>query len=347
MNKRTEKRQNLAQLLAVLRRYGPLTQARIKEYCGLQASTVSYLVNDLKGVGLIRTVGQELQEGKVGKPGNVICLNNEHASFLGLYVEDDWIDAYRIGIDGSTLSSAHVEFDGQSVKEAVISAVAANLEQFSQIRGVGIAIKGIVRRDGTIKSGWRHGSGTAKSFWNFTGLQDALAQNFPDIPIIVENDANCAAELYHYNVRREQKNLVLYLLNQIPFGIGCGLLLNGSIYRGSTGAAGEIFEKNAKFVEYVDLLKRGEATAERFLPAMLPHMLETVYLLDPECIVLAGSYFNDLTSDELEKLKTLWDGIPVPVVIAGGDARLNPAKGAALLVTDKYIEATIEEVMQG
>ena len=43
MNKRTEKRQNLAQLLAVLRRYGPLTQARIKEYCGLQASTVKQL----------------------------------------------------------------------------------------------------------------------------------------------------------------------------------------------------------------------------------------------------------------------------------------------------------------
>ena len=347
MNKRTEKRQNLAQLLAVLRRYGPLTQARIKEYCELQASTVSYLVNDLKSVDLIRTVGQELQEGKVGKPGNVICLNNEHASFLGLYVEDDWIDTYRIGIDGTTLSAAHVDFDGQSVKEAVISAVASELEQFPQIKGVGIAIKGIVRRDGTIKSGWRHGSGTEKSFWNFTGLQEALTQAFPHIPMIVENDANCAAELYHYNVRREQKDLVLYLLNQIPFGIGCGLLLNGAIYRGSAGAAGEIFEKGAKFIEYADQLKRGEASAEQFLPAIIPHMMETAYLLDPECIVLAGSYLNDRTPEELEKLKTLWDSVPVPVVIAGGDARLDPAKGAALLVTDKYIEATIEEVMQG
>lgn len=347
MNKRTEKRQNLAQLLAVLRRYGPLTQARIKEYCGLQASTVSYLVNDLKSVDLIRTVGQEFQEGKVGKPGNVICLNNERASFLGLYVEDEWIDTYRIGIDGTTLSAAHVEFDGQSVKEAVVSAVAGELEQFPQLKGVGIAIKGIVRRDGTIQSGWRRGTGEAKSFWNFTGLREALEQTFPHIPIIIENDANCAAELYHYNVRGEQKNLVLYLLNQIPFGIGCGLILNGAIYRGNTGAAGEIFEKDAKFIGYADQLKRGEATAERFLPAMLPHILETAYLLDPECVVLAGSYLNDRTPDELEKLKTLWDNVPVPVVIAAGEDRLDPAKGAAHLVTDKYIEATIEEVMQG
>ena len=41
-------------------------------------------------------------------------------------------------------------------------------------------------------------------------------------------------------------------------------------------------------------------------------MMETAYLLDPECIVLAGSYLNDRTPEELEKLKTLWDSVPVP-----------------------------------
>ena len=347
MNKRTEKRQNLAQLLAVLRRYGPLTQARIKEYCGLQASTVSYLMNDLKRVGLTRVAGQELQEGKVGKPGNVMQLDNERASFLGLYVEDTWIDVYRIGIDGTTQETRHVEFDGASVKDAVIGAVETELSAYPQIQGAGIAIKGIVYNDGTIKSGWRRGRGDEKSFWNFTGLSAALGQAFPNIPVVVENDANCAAELYHYNVRREQKNLVLYLLNQIPFGIGCGLILNDAIYRGRSGAAGEIFEKDAKFLKCADDLQRGNATVEQFLPAILPHMNETAYLLEPECIVLAGSYLNKLSERELKSLEPLWDGMPVPVVVAGGEEHLNPAKGAALLVTDKFIETIIEEVMRG
>ena len=170
---------------------------------------------------------------------------------------------------------------------------------------------------------------------------------FPNIPVVVENDANCAAELYHYNVRREQKNLVLYLLNQIPFGIGCGLILNDAIYRGRSGAAGEIFEKDAKFLKCADDLQRGNATVEQFLPAILPHMMETAYLLEPECIVLAGSYLNKLSERELKSLEPLWDGMPVPVVVAGGEEHLNPAKGAALLVTDKFIETIIEEVMRG
>ena len=76
-------------------------------------------------------------------------------------------------------------------------------------------------------------------------------------------------------------------------------------------------------------------------------MMETAYLLEPECIVLAGSYLNKLSERELKSLEPLWDGMPVPVVVAGGEEHLNPAKGAALLVTDKFIETIIEEVMRG
>ena len=92
MNKRNEKKQNLTMIIEMLRRYGAMTQARLKEYCGLQASTVSYLVSDLKQYGVIKDSGAEIQQQpKIGKPGNVIELDNNDSQFLGMYVED-WVD---------------------------------------------------------------------------------------------------------------------------------------------------------------------------------------------------------------------------------------------------------------
>ena len=40
------------------------------------------------------------------------------------------------------------------------------------------------------------------------------------------------------------ENVVLYVLNDIPFGIGCGLIMDGNLYRGKQGAAGEFFLKS-------------------------------------------------------------------------------------------------------
>ena len=62
MNKRMEKKQNLIRIITMFRRHGGLTQARLKEFTGLQASTVSYLVGDLKRSGILLDNGQEQWE---------------------------------------------------------------------------------------------------------------------------------------------------------------------------------------------------------------------------------------------------------------------------------------------
>jgi glucokinase len=58
------------------------------------------------------------------------------------------------------------------------------------------------------------------------------------LPVFVDNDANCAALAEAYDGERMvTRDIVMFTVGT---GIGGGIVLNGRIYRGATGAAGEI-----------------------------------------------------------------------------------------------------------
>jgi predicted NBD/HSP70 family sugar kinase len=59
-----------------------------------------------------------------------------------------------------------------------------------------------------------------------------------DVPVLVDNDVNTLAAAERlYGVGRD---LSSYIVVTIGRGIGCGIIVEGSIYRGSGGGAGEI-----------------------------------------------------------------------------------------------------------
>ena len=344
MNKRNEKKQNLTQVIEMLRRYGSMTQARLKDYCGLQASTVSYLVSALKQSGIIRDSGIENQQHRIGKPGNLIELDNNAAQFLGMYVEDTCIDTYLIGIDGKTIREERFPIGDDPVKKAVIRCVREKLDEAPQISGVGIAIKAIVYKDGTIRSAPRRGSGHRN--WSFAGLQSELQMTYPRIPVIVENDANCAAELYNYMCKREKKDIVLYLMNRDPFGIGCGLLLDGKVYRGAHGAAGEVYSEGSRFSKLAEKEMGNHDFLTEILETLKPYVTRTAAFLDPECFVFTGSCMNGFGPECEEIMNGTTESTGIPVIAESGDV-LNPAKGAALLVIDKFVFNLVNEVAMG
>jgi glucokinase len=68
-------------------------------------------------------------------------------------------------------------------------------------------------------------------------LRDLMQERI-GLPVFVDNDANVAALAEHlYGAGRGAQNVVLLTIGT---GIGGGLVLNGEVYRGSTGAAAEL-----------------------------------------------------------------------------------------------------------
>ena len=75
-------------------------------------------------------------------------------------------------------------------------------------------------------------------------LRDRLEQRF-GLPVALENDANGAAVAEHrLGAGRGSRHMVLLTLGT---GIGGGLILNGELYRGAIGAAGELGHMTIKF----------------------------------------------------------------------------------------------------
>lgn len=72
--------------------------------------------------------------------------------------------------------------------------------------------------------------------WHNIHVADEMQKRL-DIPVIVDNDANVAAlGEYRYGAGKGCRNMLMVTLGT---GVGGGLILNGEVYRGAAGGAGE------------------------------------------------------------------------------------------------------------
>lgn len=115
--------------------------------------------------------------------------------------------------------------------EQVINEWKTNSGQSRRIDGLGIGVAGLV--DGR--------KGLLKEATNFPGWRDVpLAAKMGEklgIPVSMDNDANVAAlGEYAFGAGRGAEHMMMVTLGT---GVGGGLILEGKIYRGVWGAAGE------------------------------------------------------------------------------------------------------------
>ncbi len=101
------------------------------------------------------------------------------------------------------------------------------------IIGAGLALGGIVNgRKGEVY--WPQRQNNSYIYISVP-FKKYLEEKFK-LPIYIENDANASAWAEYRENYKEYKNLI-YMFS----GVGCGIIINGSLYRGKQGAAGELF----------------------------------------------------------------------------------------------------------
>lgn len=101
-----------------------------------------------------------------------------------------------------------------------------------ELLGIGVSLAAIMdRKNGRIKTWPNH------PLWNGFPIFEYLAKKFP-VPIVIEDDANCGL-LGEYAVM-DTENIKHLVYICIGTGVGCGLMLNGALYTGENGFAGEL-----------------------------------------------------------------------------------------------------------
>ncbi|WP_127848782.1 ROK family protein [Lacticaseibacillus hulanensis] len=149
--------------------------------------------------------------------------------------------AFDIG--GTSIKYGVVTADGQIAEHASVATAqdratnVANLEkvvadyrQQYDIGGIGVSVPGIVDRDGYMITG-----GALPEFYEFP--LGATLRAATHLPVHVENDANAAAIAERW--LGAAQGVDDYVCIVLGTGIGGGIVINGKVYRGAHGMAGE------------------------------------------------------------------------------------------------------------
>ncbi len=125
------------------------------------------------------------------------------------------------------------DFIGPDPLIAAITEVVKELKaDFPDVVGIGIGVPGAV----DYKTGVTYNLTNVRG-WSDVPLRDKLAEK-TGLPTVLDNDANCMAFAeWKFGAGQGFHNVVCVTLGT---GVGGGLILNDSLYRGSTSAAGEI-----------------------------------------------------------------------------------------------------------
>ena len=154
--------------------------------------------------------------------------------WVGVDVGGSKVLAGVVGADGQVLRSALRVTPGrlvavEAVEDAVVDAVAAAAADES-VAAVGVAAAGFVDRDGSRVVFAPHLP------WRGEDVRARLAERL-EVPVLLENDATCAAHAEAtYGAGRGAESMVLVALGT---GIGGGLVVDGRVWRGHHGMAGE------------------------------------------------------------------------------------------------------------
>ena len=218
------RRHNLQAVLQCIYEERSTSRARIARLTGLTRATVSDLVGQLALADLVADVGLGASSG--GKPPTLIELNARGREIVAIDLSRRPWRGALVDLTGTiherlTAGSTGNIDDVFDLAASLIGAAAA------PVLGIGIGTPGIIDSDGVVVE-------AANLEWHGLPLRARLAERF-DLPVTVANDAHVAA-LAEFGVH-PGPNLVVV---KIGDGIGAGIVLNGSMYRGDRPAAGEI-----------------------------------------------------------------------------------------------------------
>nr|WP_062341078.1 ROK family transcriptional regulator [Herbidospora sakaeratensis] len=226
---------NLSLVLREVRTRGSLTRASLAEVTGLTKTTVSKLVADLLDAGLVVETGA-VRAGERGRPGVEVRVSGDRVAALGLELNVDYLAVRVVDLARRVRLRLTQTVDNRlsepldvigDLRRLALSALAQAEGTGLRVVGAGLAVPGPV----DVESGEIHNAPNLG--WRNVPVGAALDLG---VPIRVENEANLAAlgELW-FGVGRAD---FLYVSGEI--GIGAGLVVNGALFRGARGFAGEL-----------------------------------------------------------------------------------------------------------
>ena len=226
-------------LLRLLRESGLCSKADLVRASGLSAPSVTNVVATLISTGLVETLGEGDSTG--GRPPDILRFKAEHGCVAGVEITRDVLRFLLADLNGRELTQSETLIEkSKSTPRQICRQIAKQLWQL--LRKKGLLRKQLFRLTVGVPAIVNVDEGTVLAFtalqdWNRVPLGPMLARELK-CPVFVDNDTNLAAQgEFHSGAARGENDFVFITIGE---GVGAGVFLNGSIYRGSQWSAGEI-----------------------------------------------------------------------------------------------------------
>jgi transcriptional regulator with XRE-family HTH domain len=226
---------NRDRILDLLRACGPMSQADLARASGLSPATISSIARELREDGWL-----EPDDGEGPARGRPLALSRSAGVAVGIDFGHSHVRVAVADLAHTVLAEAeealdvdHEAHEGLALAGRLVRALLDEVGVGSdRVTGVGMGLPGPLRHetgevgDSSILPGW------------IGSRPEELMRAELGLPVRVENDANLGAlaEIV-WGAGRGSSDLVYV---KVATGVGAGLVLNGRLYHGSSGTAGEI-----------------------------------------------------------------------------------------------------------
>jgi len=223
-------------MLGLIRRHGTVPRATLMRDTGLSGTAVFRATEELAAAGLVR-IGDTVAAGR-GAPSATVHIVPDAAFSLGLSVMTDRADILLIDLAGQIRARRELTTPGMT-REAILSAAASFAEQAlaeadanrDRLCGIGVAVAGYFVEPDMLNPSEEIGE------WGLVDLRQAVGQRL-GMPCEVENIASAAA--VGERLLGVGAGFDSFCYVNIAAGFGAGLVLDGRLWRGQHGNAGEI-----------------------------------------------------------------------------------------------------------
>ncbi|HEX5089095.1 MAG TPA: ROK family transcriptional regulator [Nocardioides sp.] len=231
---RTESRLQ-ARLLAELRDEGPLSKAQLADRLEVSRTTVGVEVGRLGELGLAIEAGPAASRG--GRRSVLVDLSPD-IRFAGIAIGATGLS---VGVTDGRLTTLAVRHRLCDIKQGPETVLALALDMVrevmgeagvAELSGAGVGVPGPVdfHRGVSVSPPIMPG-------WDGYPVRDAVSRDL-GCPVVLDNDVNVlAVGEQHAGVAKTARD---FLFVKIGTGIGCGIVVDGDLYRGVDGCAGDI-----------------------------------------------------------------------------------------------------------
>lgn len=228
---------NKAVILNIIWRHASISRAEIARVSGLTRGTVSSLVDELIRDSFVKEIGTGTSA--LGRKPIMLQLNAEAGVVVGVDLGVNYILIVLANLRAQVLARKRLcispEMGERRIVEKMLNGIAEILDSAPPtprgLLGIGAGVPGLVE----MEHGLLRFAPNLK--WKNVPLKDLIRERF-DAPVYVDNEANVGALGEKWFGAGQGIRHMVYL--SVGVGLGAGVVLNGELYRGATGYAGEL-----------------------------------------------------------------------------------------------------------